>query len=71
MKLGLLYETLKYLVIGLSLLLVALFLYGTLLEGIAERDVNMSMNAIPNYNYIPNIKALKDQGKYRAADCNR
>ena len=66
-KLGLLYEALKYMVIGFSLLLVALFLYGTLLEGIAERQVNKSMDAIPNYNYIPDIKALKEQGMYREA----
>lgn len=67
MKIGKLYDALKYLVIGVLCLVIAGFLFASLLEVRTERQIDDSLMAIPNYNYVPDIKELKDEGKLSEA----
>jgi hypothetical protein len=67
MKIGRLYDGFKYLVIGLLCLLIAGFLYASLREVGAERQIEDSLEAVPNYNYVPDIQALKTEGSLSEA----
>lgn len=67
MKIGKLYDGLKYAAIGIICLLIAFFLYASLREVTAERQINESLEALPNYNYVPDIKTLKEEGKLSEA----
>ena len=61
MKMGKLYDGLKYAAMGIIGLLIAFFLYASLREVTSERPMEESLEALPDYNYVLDIKALKDK----------
>lgn len=63
MKIRRLYDALKYFVIGVLCLAMAGFLGTALQEAAHERDRGASLASIPNYNYVPDIRKLKSEGK--------
>lgn len=67
MKIGRLYDGLKYAVVGAVCLLIAFFLYASLREVTAERRIEKSLESLPNYNYVPDIKVLREEGKLSEA----
>lgn len=67
MKIGKLYDGLKYAAVGIISLLIAFFLYASLREVTSERRIEESLEALPNYNYVPDIKVLKEEGKLSEA----
>lgn len=67
MKIGKLYDGLKYAAVGIIYLLIAFFLYVPLHEVTSERQIEQSLEALPNYNYVPDIKVLKEEGKLSEA----
>ena len=67
MKIGKLYDGLKYAAVGIISLLIAFFLYASLREVTSERQIEESLEALPNYNYVPDIKVLKEEGKLSEA----
>jgi hypothetical protein len=67
MKIGKLYDAFKYLVVGLLCLFIAGFIYSSLQEVSAERRLVDSLEAIPNYNYVPDIRTLKADRKLSEA----
>lgn len=67
MKIGRLYDGLKYLVIGLLCLVIAGFLFVSLREVSSERQIEESLKVLPNYNYVPDIKTLHAEGKLSEA----
>jgi hypothetical protein len=67
MKIGKLYDGLKYVVVGAVCLMIAFFLYASLREVTAERKIEESLESLPNYNYVPDIKALREEGKLSEA----
>lgn len=67
MKIGKLYDGLKYAAVGIISLLVAFFLYASLREVTSERQIEETLEALPNYNYVPDIKVLKEEGKLSEA----
>jgi hypothetical protein len=67
MKIGKLYDGLKYAAVGIISLLIAFFLYASLREVTSERQIEETLEALPNYNYVPDIKVLKEEGKLSEA----
>ena len=67
MKIGKLYDGVKYMVFGIICLLIAFFLYASLSEVNAERKIEESLEVLPNYNYVSDIKTLKEEGKLSEA----
>lgn len=67
MKIGKLYDGLKYAIVGAACLLIAFFLYASLREVNAEHKIEESLESLPNYNYVPDIKVLRDEGKLSEA----
>lgn len=67
MKIRKLYKGLRYLVIGVICLLIAAFLFTLLMEIRGERELDESFESLPNYDYIPEIKDLKEEGKLSEA----
>ncbi len=67
MKLGKLYDALKYFTVGVLCLLVAGFLFTALREVVQKSQIEDKLKSIPNYNYVPDIKALQAEGKLREA----
>lgn len=67
MKIWKLYDGVKYIVVGGVCLVIAFFLYASLREVSAEGEIGESLESLPNYNYVPDIKALKEEGKLSEA----
>jgi hypothetical protein len=66
MRLKNLYKALKYALGGLFFLLLAGFLFSSLLE-VDTGDLEESLEDIPNYNYVQDIRGLKKEGKLNEA----
>ena len=64
MKIGMIYDGLKYLLIGGICLTLSVFLFESLGELTDEKRSADAMDALPNYNYVPDIKVLKEQDKF-------
>jgi hypothetical protein len=64
MKIGMIYDGLKYLLIGGICLTLSVFLFESLGELTDEKRSDDAMDALPNYNYVPDIKVLKEQDKF-------
>ena len=67
MKIGKLYDGLKYAIVGAACLLIAFFLYASLREVSVERKIEKSLESLPYYNYVLDIKALREEGKLSEA----
>ena len=67
MKIRKLYDGLKYMIFGIVFLLIAFFLYIPLHEVNTEHKIEESLEVLPDYNYIPDIKTLKEEGKLSEA----
>lgn len=63
MKIRKLYDGLKYIIVGVVCLMIAFFLYTSLCEVSCERKIEESLEVLPNYNYVSDIKTLKEEGK--------
>jgi hypothetical protein len=61
------YGGIKYTVIGLSCLWIAFFLFSLLLNTAFEHEIKQSLEALPNYNYISDIKTFKEEGRLSEA----
>ena len=62
-----LYAGLKFVFLGCVLLPIALFLFSPLRETTEEARHEAAYKALPNYNYIPEIKTLKKEGNLSEA----
>ncbi|NMA41838.1 MAG: hypothetical protein GX946_00480 [Oligosphaeraceae bacterium] len=67
MKISKLYRSLKQAVLGFIFLFIAFFLHTSLYELNAERKIEKTLASLPNYNYIPEIRRLKQAGKLNEA----
>ncbi len=62
-----LYNSIKYTLGGLFFLLLACFLFASLIEVDTGSNLEESLESIPNYNYIQDIRELKKEGKLSEA----
>ncbi|WP_320056542.1 hypothetical protein [Desulfuromonas thiophila] len=54
---------LKRFIVGILLMVVACQLFSALYEASLPPQIVRDMESIPNYNYIPDINKLKEEGK--------
>lgn len=67
MKPGNLYDICKYVLLGLLCILITVFLFSSLRAIPMERAMERFLARMSDYNYVPDIKELKAEGKLSEA----